>query len=187
LGLESAGFILLDASDIRLEFGLVAAGDLLYTSNGFGTLARLPIGAAGRVLQVNSGGTAPEWGLLGGHIDFASSYEAANLALSTSFQTSETLSYSPPAGWTTYKAQIEMFVVAAGLTSADALELVVVGDATGTVYSDNAASTNRTLLAYAQESGLSGSTDFLVRTRNATASRGTVYTSGVRVTAVRTS
>jgi hypothetical protein len=121
------------------------------------------------------------------YVDFAQSFEAANLGLSTSFQTSETLAYTPPTGWQTYKAQIEMFVVAAGLTSADALELVVVGDSTGTVYSDNAASAARTLVAYATETGLSGSTNFLARVRNATAARGTVYTTGVRLTAIRTS
>lgn len=37
-----------------------AAGDVIYAS-GASQLARLPIGSAGEVLTVNSGGTAPEW------------------------------------------------------------------------------------------------------------------------------
>ena len=42
-----------------------AAGDLLY-GTAADTLARLPIGTAGQVLKVNSGATAPEWGVAGG-------------------------------------------------------------------------------------------------------------------------
>ena len=43
------------------------AGDLLYAS-GSTTLVKLPIGAAGKVLTVNSGGTAPEWGTASGTV-----------------------------------------------------------------------------------------------------------------------
>jgi hypothetical protein len=40
---------------------MTTTGDLIYSSSG-STPARLGIGTAGQVLQVNSGATAPEWG-----------------------------------------------------------------------------------------------------------------------------
>lgn len=60
-----------NSDDFRLVFGTESAGDLLYNTNGDGTLARLPIGDPGEVLQVNPAGTAPEWGTLGilGHAE----------------------------------------------------------------------------------------------------------------------
>lgn len=43
----------------------LAAGDVLYAT-GADTVARLAIGTAGQVLQVNSGATAPEWATVSG-------------------------------------------------------------------------------------------------------------------------
>ena len=42
------------------ESALTTRGDMLY--RGAGASTRLPIGAAGQILKVNSGGNAPEWG-----------------------------------------------------------------------------------------------------------------------------
>jgi hypothetical protein len=41
---------------------MTTTGDVIYSSSG-STPARLGIGTAGQVLQVNSGATAPEWAL----------------------------------------------------------------------------------------------------------------------------
>lgn len=40
---------------------MTSTGDIIYSSDGSGTPARLPIGTAGQVLRVNAGGTAVEW------------------------------------------------------------------------------------------------------------------------------
>jgi hypothetical protein len=44
---------------------VTTAGDVIYAT-GSGTVTRLGIGTAGQVLKVNSGATAPEWGVAGG-------------------------------------------------------------------------------------------------------------------------
>lgn len=62
INVETRITALLEAqSTVRFTFGTEANGDIYYGSAGDGTVARLPIGAAGRVLRVNSGATAPEW------------------------------------------------------------------------------------------------------------------------------
>lgn len=82
------GTIGAQASDAALTSlaGLsLAAGDVLYAT-GADTLARLPIGTAGQILQVNSGATAPEW--TGGSIGPGQTWQnvTGSRAVSTSYR-----------------------------------------------------------------------------------------------------
>lgn len=62
IGLNSAPSAKLHVSgSVRTDLGSDATGDIFYRSSG-GNWARLGLGTAGQILQVNSGATAPEWG-----------------------------------------------------------------------------------------------------------------------------
>jgi hypothetical protein len=73
---------------------MTTTGDVIYSSSG-STPARLGIGTAGQVLQVNSGATAPEWATAaggGGGMTFISRTSFSNVA-SQSFNGSFTSSF----------------------------------------------------------------------------------------------
>jgi hypothetical protein len=70
---------------------MTTTGDTIYSSSG-STPARLGIGTAGQVLQVNSGATAPEWAtpVSGSTFSGASVYGTSNQTISNGTQTALT-------------------------------------------------------------------------------------------------
>lgn len=129
--------------------------------------------------------------LAGNWNDLATGATGGNTALTTSFQTALTQSYTPPSTWATYKLQGIVWASAAGLTSGDQLQIAgqLTGGvaATGTVVTDDAADAQRSTLAVVEAVGAAGAVDLLTRVRNATASRGTVYVAVSWLEAIRTS
>jgi hypothetical protein len=65
---------------------MTTTGDVIYSSSG-STPARLGIGTAGQVLQVNSGATAPEWATVSGGFPAWTSYTPTVTAQSGSITT----------------------------------------------------------------------------------------------------
>lgn len=125
-----------------------------------------------------------------GAIDFDQSATSANLALSGSFQNAHEFSYTPPAGWSTYKLQATGLSMIAGVNSNDAVETALSfqgGGGAGMVIDDNAGSDTRALPSSHSASGLSGTVGVRQRVRNTTASRGTSYSCWLHVIAVRES
>jgi hypothetical protein len=72
---------------------ITTAGDLLY-GTAADTVARLGIGTAGQVLQVNSGATAPEWAAPAGGVTFAGCYLKATVNQSISHNSYTTINWT---------------------------------------------------------------------------------------------